>query len=299
VEYRTLTPDAADYPAKLRARLGADAPTLYCHGPLKLLDRFCLAVICSDNNPGHCYLESNQLLFTIRDYALNYVGGWQAFMEMEIFRLSLDAPQDPRGIRSTTMFTSRGLAHEDWDNYLDDRWGPVGPFRDFPQKREYYRRANEGELLVVSTTEPGVKRMLRANILQMNLVACALADLVYVPFADKGSKTMISVKRALKLGIPMLTVNMPQNNFLLELGIPTCTRKTVGTLLESMGASRDGAPPFPKPDQELPSIEECVRRSAILAQEAREALAQRKAQAAQTTLFDDSVGYGAKPKKKR
>jgi hypothetical protein len=42
-----------------------------------------------------------------------------------------------------------------------------------------------------------------------------------------------------------------------------------------------------------------VRRSAILAQEAREALAQRKAQAAQTTFFDDSVGYGAKPKKKR
>lgn len=298
MEYETLSPEASEYPAKLRARLGVAAPILYYQGPLKLLDRFCLGVICSDNHPGQCMLEANQLLFTIREYALNYVGGWQSVMEMEIFRLSMDARQDPRGIRSTTILTSRGMPHETWDNYLDDRYGPVGPFRDFPQKPEYYRRGKEGELLALSATEPGVKRMLRANILQKNLVACALSNLVFVPFADKGSKTMVSVKRALKLGIPMFTVNVPQNNFLLDMGIPTYTRKTVGTFLESQGAARDGASPFPKPDQELPSIEECDRRAAKILQEARARRAQRLAQATQTSFFDDLALYSTKQKRR-
>ncbi|GEM_PF-413219 len=299
MEYETLTPDAAEYPAKLRTRLGDAAPTLYYHGPLKLLDRLCLGVICSDNHPGQCMLEANQLLFTIREYALNYVGGWQSVMEMEIFRLSLDARQDPRGMRSTTMLTSRGMQHETWDNYLDDRYGPVGPFRDFPQKPEYYRRGKEGESLALSATEPTVKRMLRANILQKNLVACALSDLIFVPFADKGSKTMISVKRALKLGIPMFTVNVPQNNFLLDMGIPTCTRNTVGAFLESQGAARDGASPFPKPDQELPSIEECDRRAAKILQEARERRAQRLGQATQSSFLDELGSYSTGHTKKR
>jgi len=297
MEYETLSPDAAKYPAKLRTRLGDAAPTLYYQGPLNLLDRFCLGVICSDNHPGQCMLEANQLLFTIREYALNYVGGWQSVMEMEIFRLSMDARQDPRGIRSTTILTSRGMQHESLDNYLDDRYGPVGPFRDFPQKPEYYRRGKEGELLALSATQPSVKRMLRANILQKNLVACALSNLIFVPFADKGSKTMVSVKRALKLGIPMFTVNVPQNNFLLDMGIPTYTRKTVGAFLESQGVERDGASPFPKPDQELPSIKECDRRAAKILQEARERRAQRLAHATQSTFLDELTCYPAGKKK--
>jgi len=258
MDYRTLTPDATEYPARIRDRMGDKAPVLHCHGPLKLLDRFCLGIIASDNIPGECMLETNQLLFTIRDYALNYVGSWLSIMEMEIFRLSLDAPQDPRGIRSTTMLSSRGMEHETWDEYLDDRWGPEGPFRDFPQKPEYYRRAKEGELLVFSPTEPSLKRMTHANIMLKNLLVCALSNLVFVPYADKPSKTFTTISRALKMGVPLFTVNVPKNNVLLDLGLPTYTRKTVGAFLESMGASRDGEPPFPKPQQRIKSIEECM-----------------------------------------
>lgn len=270
MEYSILTPDAPDYPAKVRARMGHNAPVLYYHGPLKLLQRFCLGVICSDNHPGWCFLEGNQLLFTIRDYALNYVGGWQSIIEMEIFRLSMDTPLDPHGLRSTTMLTTRGLQHETWDNYLDDRWGPAGPFRDFPQKKEYYRRAQAGELLVISATEPGMKRVTRHNIILRNDVACALSDVVFVPYADKGSRTMASVKHALNMGVPLFTVNVEQNNYLLEMGIPTYTRKTVGKYLESLGASKEGEPPFPKPDDRIPTNEELDRRTQEILRKVRE-----------------------------
>lgn len=254
MEYQTLKPGDRDYPKKLTRRLGAEAPTLYYHGPLKLLDRFTMAVIAADAIPGQAMLATNDMLFKIREYALNYIGPWHSVMETEIFRLGLYAPNDPQRLRSVTMLTARGLARENWDDYLGDRFGYEGPFTGFPEKEEYYRRACDGELLVLSITEPNTKRFLRQNILARNWIACALADVVFVPFAEKGSKTLITVNQVVQADIPIFTCQYSAdkltdiNKDLFELGILAYTRKTVGKYLESLGANTTGEAPFPPPN---------------------------------------------------
>jgi len=260
MDYETLTPDDPRYPRKLRARLKDEAPTLYFNGPLRLLDRFGLGVVCADHHTGVSFLATNELLFKIREYALNYIGPWHAVIETEIFRLALDTPTDPERRRSLTILTARGLAIENWDNFLGDRFGYRGPFTGFPQKEEFYRRARDGELLWLSVTPPAQKRIERKIILQRNRVACALADIVYVPSAPRGSKTYTVVRRALKDGVPIFTCWNPHerpefsNQHLYDLGIPYHTRKTVGKFLESLGARTDDPPPFEKPLSERPRV---------------------------------------------
>jgi hypothetical protein len=90
--------------------------------------------------------------------------------------------------------------------------------------------------------------MERKNIMLRNLLTCALSDVVFVPGAEKGTKTYTTCKRALALGIPMFTVNVEANNDLIDLGIPTYTRKTVGKFLDEMGATKGGDSPFPPQD---------------------------------------------------
>ncbi len=273
MEFETLTIEDARYPAKLLERLGTEAPTLFFHGPLKLLDRFTMAVIAGDQIPGQAMLAANDMLFKIREYALNYIGPWHSVMETEIFRLALDTSTDEEHRRSLTICTARGLARETWDNFLGDRFGYEGPFTGFPQKEEFYRRARDEELLWLSITDPEKKRFERQNILRRNRIACALADVVFVPFSEKGAKTFITVKQVLKDKVPIFTCQYGPdeetdvNKDLFALGIPSYTRKTVGHYLESLGALTDAPPPFhPKADSPRDIGEESASRATKLRQ---------------------------------
>lgn len=258
MDYRVLRPGDPDYPPRLTQRLGEAAPVLYCNGPLKLLQRFTIAVMASDAIPGRAFMDANQLLFPMKEYGMNYIGGWHSVIETEIFRIALDSRSDPNGMRSLTMCTARGMAPENWDGYLGDRFGYKGPFIGFMQKPEYYRRAAAGELLVLSTTEPTLNRMRRADVMRRNLMACALADVLFVPFAEKGTKTYALCKKVLPLGVPIFSPECVENKDLYELGIPAYTRRTVGKYLESLGARKGGPPAFPekleRASEELPPL---------------------------------------------
>jgi len=260
MEFETLTIDDPRYPRKLLKRLGTEAPKLYFQGPLILLYRFTMAVIAGDQIPGQAMLAANDMLFKIREYALNYIGPWHSVMETEIFRLALDTPTDEQRRRSLTICTARGLTRENWDNFLGDRFGYEGPFTGFPQKEEFYRRAREGELLWLSIIDPQQKRFERRNILMRNRVACALADVVFVPFSEKGAKTFITVKQVLEDKVPIFTCQYGPdketdvNKDLFSLGIPSHPRKTVGDYLESLGASTDAPPPFPAKQDASPDV---------------------------------------------
>lgn len=253
MEYETLEPADSRYPRKLHVRLGKDAPVLYFHGPLKLLERFSIGVVAGDQIPAQAMLATNDMLFTMREYALNYIGPWHSVMETEIFRLALDVPKDPARRRSLTIFTARGLARENWDDFLGDRFGYEGPFTGFPQKDEFYLRARNEQILWLSVTDPQQKRFVRANILLRNWLSCALADVVFIPFSEKTAKSLDAVKKVVAAGIPVFTCQYGPdkatdvNKDLFELGIVSFNRKTVGAYLESMGASKDAPPPFPPP----------------------------------------------------
>ncbi len=229
MEYHILTRLDQKYPKRLIERLGEDSPdTIYFWGPLDFLNRFTLGVISADSITGAALWATNQLLFTIREYDLNLIGGWHSVMETEIFRLGLF-----RKNLTVTLFTAKGLGSETFESFLETRFYP--PMHEFPEREEYFRRAKDGKLLMLSVSPPEEKKMTRQNIVLRNWIACLLSDVVFVPFAEKGTKTLAMAKRVLGAKIPIFTTDHDDNRALHLLGIPGLSRKSVGSYLEELG----------------------------------------------------------------
>ncbi len=232
MEYKIVIPTDQEYPKRLLGRLGENSPKgIFYQGPLDFLRRFTMAVISADSISGLALMATNQLLFTIREYDLNLIGGWHSVMETEIFRLGLF-----RKNCTVTLFTVKGLGRETFESFLETRFYP--PLHEFPEREEYFRRAREGKLLMLSVSPLEEGKMKRPNIIQRNWVACALSDVVFVPFAEKGTKTLALAKRVLSSRIPIFTTDHESNHDLHKLGIPGLTRKSVGAYLEKLGAHR-------------------------------------------------------------
>jgi hypothetical protein len=230
MEYQVLTRDSEGYPKRLLERLGDDAPSqLYYHGPLSVLSRFTMAFMCADALDGQGFMETNQLLFTIREYDLNYIGGWHSWMETEVFRLGLFFPHP-----TVTLFTAKGLGHETFDSYLLDRFYP--PLDSFPERKEFNRRAEAGSLLVLSLVPPDTVRTTRRNVIERNWIACALSDVAFIPYGPKDSKTHTLAKRVKDAGWPAFTVEHELSRDLHDLGLPGFNRRTVGPFLDQLGA---------------------------------------------------------------
>src|SRR4030042_666474 len=184
MEYQILTPSNQEYPKRLLERLGNSSPEqIFYRGPLDFLKRFSMAVISADSISGLAMMAANQLLFTIREYDLNFIGGWHSVMETEIFRLGLF-----RKNLAVTLFTAKGLTR-------------------------------------------------------------ALSDVVFVPFAEKGTKTLALAKRVFESQISIFTTDHEDNKSLHQLGIPGLSRKSVGNYLENFGAHR--ARPFEKEQHQI------------------------------------------------
>jgi predicted Rossmann fold nucleotide-binding protein DprA/Smf involved in DNA uptake len=230
MEYKVITIDDSKYPQNLIKRLGDKSPDrIYYNGSLKFLDRFTMAVISADSITGQAMNETNQVLFTIREYEMNYIGGWHSVMETEIFRLGLF-----RKNTTVTLFTAKGLQVETFESFLKDRFYP--PLHEFPERDEYFRLAKNGELLMLSITDPDEKRQLRKNIIERNWISCVLADIIFIPFGPKGSKTYTMAKRISKANMSAFTNDSNECKDLHKLGIPGFTRKTVKAFLEDKGA---------------------------------------------------------------
>jgi predicted Rossmann fold nucleotide-binding protein DprA/Smf involved in DNA uptake len=230
MEYKKISTQDTKYPRKLIEHLGNEAPErIYYHGPLELLDHWTMAFFCADAAGGTVLNEMNQVLFTIREYAINYIGSWHSVMETEVFRLGLYFKHN-----IVTLFTAKGLEKETFDSYLLDRFYP--PLHEFPESDEYFKRAKENELLMLSAVAPDETRQKRKNIMQRNWLSCVLSNLIFIPYGPKGSKTYTTAKKIINAKIPVFTLEHSIANDLHELGIPGFNRKTVRDFLEQMGA---------------------------------------------------------------
>jgi predicted Rossmann fold nucleotide-binding protein DprA/Smf involved in DNA uptake len=230
MEYKIAERDSPQYPRKLIDRLNQASPErIYYFGPLELLDHFTMGVVSADSISGIGMMAANQLLFTIREYSINYIGSWFSVMETEIFRLGLW-----RANQNVTLFSSKGLAKESFESYLKARFYP--PMHEFPEREEYFRRAQENELLMLSIVDPNLGKMMRKNIIERNFIACMLSDAVFIPFAERGTKTLAMAKRLATTEVPLFTTDCEENRQLHKLGIPGLKRQDVGNYLENLGA---------------------------------------------------------------
>ncbi len=230
MEYLTITPTDPKYPLRLTERLGDQQPSsLHYSGQLGNLERFTLAVISSDNSGGDALIHANQVLFTVREYAVNYIGGWHSAIESEVFRLSLF-----KSYNTTTLFSAKGLGRENFESFLASRFHP--PFHEFPERKEYFKRVENGEMLMLSVTNPDQGRQLVKNIIERNWISCTLADVVFIPSGANGSKTYSIAKRVVDVGIPAFTTQSDECKELRNLGLPGLGRESVVSFLEENGA---------------------------------------------------------------
>lgn len=164
-------------------------------------------------------------------------------LETEIFRLSLR-----KKYNTVTLLSANGLNNETYDSFLLDRFYP--PLHEFPEREEYFRRASEGELLMLSVCSPEETRQLRKNIMKRNWLACVLGDIVFIPYAHKGSKTYRTAKKVVEANIPVFTIEHPTSVDLHWLDVPGFSRKTVRKFLEDKGAK------LPEPEKPITLIEQ-------------------------------------------
>ena len=149
MEYQILNPSDQEYPKRLLERLRKSSPEqIYYWGPLDLINRFTMAVISADSISGLALMATNQLLFTIREYDINLIGGWHSVMETEIFRLGLF-----RKNLTVTLFTAKGLESETFESFLETRFYP--PLHEFPGERRIFSPSKGRKIIDAIHFSPG------------------------------------------------------------------------------------------------------------------------------------------------
>jgi len=217
-----------------------------------------MAFLTADIEPGRVARALWDLFFPVLEYEMNAIGPWQSVNEGVFFRSALEKPAI-----SLTLFTARGLDVEDFGSFLADRQRPPNEY--FLQLPEFNRRASARELLLLSISPPGHARQSRDVILRRNWAVCQLADVVFIGGAQRVAKewsskderwisrrqkTFALARQLVKAGVPVFTVDHPDNRDLLDLGIHGVTPATVDTFLGGLSAAksrpRETGHPSPK-----------------------------------------------------
>ena len=165
-------------------------------GTLRLLDEPLTALFCSNRCPGDLILKTYDIARAMRDAGVPVIGGFQTPMEKECLRLLL------RGEQPVVVCPARGIDNiripRDWRPALDD-----------------------GRLLVLSPFPATVRRPTADLAAQRNELVASLASRVFIAHAARGSKTEAFARRLADAGKPLLTLDSPANEHLVEVGVQT------------------------------------------------------------------------------
>ena len=167
-----------------------------------LLDEPLTALFCSNRCPGGLILKTYDLARAMRDAGVPVIGGFQTPMERECLRLLL------RGAQPVVICPARGI-----DNMRIPRdWRPA---------------LDGGRLLVMSPFPATFRRPTAKLAAQRNDLVADLAQRVFIAHAAPGSKTEAFACRLAESGKPLLTLDSPGNENLVEMGAKTIRMRSV------------------------------------------------------------------------
>ena len=202
-----LTPAKETRGVRVNGRATVALPPETAHlGNLRLLDEPLTALFCSNRCPGDLILKTYDIARAMRDAGVPVIGGFQTPMEKECLRLLL------RGEQPVVLCPARGIDNmripRDWRPALDD-----------------------GRLLVLSPFPANVRRPTAELAAQRNELVASLARRIFIVHAARGSKTEAFARRLADAGKPLLTLDSPANEHLVEAGVRTfwlCAMKQDG-----------------------------------------------------------------------
>ena len=158
-----LDPTDARYPARLRERLGADAPAqLSALGNLDLLPLPKTALFCSVRCPASAILTTYDKAAKWRDAGRCVISGYHSPVEKECLRILL------RGSQPIV----------------------ICPARTLPQRipPEWRQPLADGRLLLLSAFRAGEKRITAELAIRRNEFVAALADEIWIAYVTPGGQ---------------------------------------------------------------------------------------------------------------
>jgi len=168
------------YPARLRERLGADAPPqLAVLGNLALLALPKTALFCSARTPGDAILRAHDTTRRLRDEGATVISGFHSPIEKECLRILL------RGKQPIILCPARAI---------------VG-MRIPAECRTAF---DAGRLLLLSPFIASPRRVTRDAALRRNEMVAALADQVFIAHLASGSRTARMADMLKRWGVPFL-----------------------------------------------------------------------------------------------
>ena len=184
-----------EYPAPLHKHLGQRAPAqVSVLGNLNILQTKPVALFCSVKCPGNLILQTYDLAQKWRDQGVTVISGFHSPMERECLNILLRSPHAVI----------------------------ICPARNLPRRLEpdFKRPLDEGRLLLLSVFPDSIKRPTIETAHQRNRVVAALAERIFVAYAEPGSKTEFFCREIVAWGKQLHTHAGPANQNLIAIGAP-------------------------------------------------------------------------------
>ncbi len=182
------------YPSTLRKYLGDDAPEFIVSlGNIQILQHKKFALFCSIRCPGKLILETYDLAKQWREAGTTVIGGFHSPMERECLNILLRSKQ------SVIVCPARGI-------------------EGMRLRGEYKQPLADGRLLLLSLFDAKQPRITVESAIIRNRFVAALADAVFVAYAEPGGKTEQFCREIISWGKRLYTFVDSANANLLELG---------------------------------------------------------------------------------
>jgi predicted Rossmann fold nucleotide-binding protein DprA/Smf involved in DNA uptake len=182
------------FSAQQRAHLAElHVKELYLMGNAEALFQPSLALFCSAKCPGSLILQTYDLMNRLRDGATVVISGFHSPIEKECLRILL------RGSQPVIVCPPRTLEG----------------MRIPPEQKQ---ANSDGRVLYLSIFSKSIRRGTVATSVKRNELIAALAEKVFVPYAEPGSKTEQFCKKIIGWGRPLYTLTAPYNQNLLVMG---------------------------------------------------------------------------------
>jgi predicted Rossmann fold nucleotide-binding protein DprA/Smf involved in DNA uptake len=182
------------YPPALTRFLGDHAPErISTLGDLAILQQKTIALFCSRKCPGGLILQTYDLAQYLRDAGVTVIGGFHSPMERECLTILL------RGTQPLIVCPARGI-------------------EGMQNRPKFKRPLADGRLLLLSPFAKTVRRGDKRTALDRNRFVAALADRMFVAYADPLGKTAAFCRELLAWSKPLYTLASPANAELIALG---------------------------------------------------------------------------------
>ncbi len=188
IQVTTIAFNNPTYPLKLRD--GSQLPPphkIWAIGKLDILEQKLLGFFCSARCPGDIILKTYDLARSWRDNGVGVIGGFHSPMEKECLDFLL------RGKQPLVICPARGI-------------------ENMRIPKNWRKSLTQGRLLVVSPFPAKCRRPTVALGMERNVFVAALADELFIPYAQPGGKVSELVRRSILLGKNVRTASRPEGH---------------------------------------------------------------------------------------